>query len=112
MCSRSAASPVSRVGRSAEALELGLVRQLTNVRPDTGVKDSTSGDTTARDSSTTARDSSTSKAEKAKGQRGKLEAEQRELFEAIRDKYRADSIAKTEKAARDSLQRGSQTRHR
>jgi len=39
----------------------------------------------------------------AKGQRGALEAEQRELFDAVRDKLRADSIAKALKKEHDSL---------
>ena len=40
---------------------------------------------------------------KAQGQRGRLEQEQRELFEAIRDRVRADSIARADRLLRDSL---------
>jgi hypothetical protein len=61
-------------------LDGGLVRQLTDVRTGSAPKDST-----------------------AEGQRGELEREQRSLFEAIRDRLRADSIAKAEQRARDSL---------
>jgi len=37
------------------------------------------------------------------GQRGRLEQQQRDLFEAIRDRIRADSIAKAERKVRESL---------
>ena len=40
---------------------------------------------------------------KAQGQRGRLEQQQRDLFEAIRDRVRADSIARAERLLRDSL---------
>ena len=41
--------------------------------------------------------------EKATGQRGALEAQQRELLDAVRDEIHLDSLRKTEKAQRDSL---------
>ncbi len=63
------------------ALDGGLVRQLTDIRPgprpDTG--------------------------KTAVGQRGALEAQQRQLLAAVRDQLRRDSIAKAERATRDSL---------
>jgi len=40
---------------------------------------------------------------KAAGQRGRLEQQQRELFDAVRDRIRADSIARAERALRDTL---------
>ncbi len=40
---------------------------------------------------------------KAEGQRGRLEQQQRELFQAVRDRIRADSIARAERLQRDSL---------
>ena len=40
---------------------------------------------------------------KAEGQRGRLEQQQRDLFEAVRDRIRADSIARAERLQRDSL---------
>ena len=39
----------------------------------------------------------------AQGQRGRLEQQQRDLFEAVRDRIRADSIARAERLRRDSL---------
>ena len=59
----------------------GLVRQLTDVRTGPAPKDSA----------------------KAEGQRGNLEAQQRELFDVVRDRLRADSIRKAEQKARDSV---------
>lgn len=44
---------------------------------------------------------------RATGQRGRLEQQQRDLFEAIRDRVRADSIAKAER--KDSASRGLKT---
>ena len=61
-------------------LASGLLRQLTDVRTGPAPRD----DTTAA------------------GQRGVLAAQQRELLEAVRDRLRADSIAKAERARRDS----------
>jgi dipeptidyl aminopeptidase/acylaminoacyl peptidase len=58
----------------------GFVRQLTDVRSGPAPVDSAP----------------------PKGQRGFLEAQQRELFESVRDRVRRDSIAKAEEAARDS----------
>jgi dipeptidyl aminopeptidase/acylaminoacyl peptidase len=40
---------------------------------------------------------------KALGQRGRLEQQQRDLFESVRDRIRADSIARAERLQRDSL---------
>jgi len=40
---------------------------------------------------------------KAQGQRGRLEQQQRDLFESVRDRIRADSIARAERLLRDSL---------
>jgi len=40
---------------------------------------------------------------KAQGQRGRLEQQQRELFESVRDRIRADSLARAERLLRDSL---------
>jgi hypothetical protein len=40
---------------------------------------------------------------KAVGQRGRLEQQQRDLFESMRDRVRADSIARAERLLRDSL---------
>ena len=59
----------------------GLVRQLTDVRP---------GPAPRTDSARA-------------GQRGLLERQQRELLGAVRDRLRADSIAKAEQAWRDSM---------
>src|SRR5688500_14399389 len=61
-------------------LASGLLRQLTDVR---------TGPAPREDST-------------AAGQRGVLAAQQRELLEAVRDRLRADSIAKAERARRDS----------
>jgi dipeptidyl aminopeptidase/acylaminoacyl peptidase len=57
----------------------GLTRQLTDVRPGPAPRDSA----------------------KAQGQRATLEAQQRELFDAVRDRLRADSIAAAERKARE-----------
>ena len=62
-------------------LTTGFLRQLTDIRTGPAPTDSA----------------------KAQGQRGRLEQQQRDLFEAIRDQVRADSIAKAERALRDSL---------
>jgi hypothetical protein len=62
-------------------LDGGLVRQLTDVRPGPAPKDSA----------------------KAQGQRGTLEAQQRELFDVIRDRVRQDSIREAERKAREAL---------
>src|SRR5437763_7296604 len=59
----------------------GLLRQLTDIRQGPAPSDSA----------------------KAQGQRGRLEQQQRDLFEAIRDRVRADSIARAERLLRDSL---------
>jgi dipeptidyl aminopeptidase/acylaminoacyl peptidase len=40
---------------------------------------------------------------KAEGQRGRLEQQQRDLFQSVRDRIRADSIARAERLQRDSL---------
>jgi dipeptidyl aminopeptidase/acylaminoacyl peptidase len=40
---------------------------------------------------------------RAQGQRGRLEQQQRDLFESVRDRVRADSIARVERLQRDSL---------
>jgi dipeptidyl aminopeptidase/acylaminoacyl peptidase len=40
---------------------------------------------------------------KAEGQRGRLEQQQRDLFESVRDRIRADSIARAERRLRESL---------
>ncbi|MEA2765632.1 MAG: hypothetical protein QOK07_2036, partial [Gemmatimonadaceae bacterium] len=40
---------------------------------------------------------------KAVGQRGRLEQQQRDLFESVRDRIHADSIARAERLQRDSL---------
>jgi dipeptidyl aminopeptidase/acylaminoacyl peptidase len=40
---------------------------------------------------------------RAQGQRGRLEQQQRDLFESVRDRIRADSIARAERLQRDSL---------
>src|SRR2546423_11914828 len=62
-------------------LSSGLLRQLTDIRQGPAPTDSA----------------------RAQGQRGRLEQQQRELFEAIRDRIRADSIARAERLLRDSL---------
>ncbi|HEY4733195.1 MAG TPA: prolyl oligopeptidase family serine peptidase [Gemmatimonadaceae bacterium] len=59
----------------------GMLRQLTDIRQGPAPADST----------------------KAQGQRGRLEQQQRDLFESIRDRARADSIARAERLLRDSL---------
>ncbi|HEX2692451.1 MAG TPA: alpha/beta fold hydrolase [Gemmatimonadaceae bacterium] len=66
------------------ALDLsnGFLRQLTDIR---------TGPAPVTDSA------------KAQGQRGRLEQQQRDLLQAVRDKIRADSIARAERAERDSL---------
>ena len=60
-------------------LASGLTRQLTDVRAGPAPRDSA----------------------RAQGQRAALEAQQRELFEAVRDRLRADSIAAAERKARE-----------
>jgi dipeptidyl aminopeptidase/acylaminoacyl peptidase len=62
-------------------LDGGLVRQLTDVRAGPAPKDSA----------------------KAQGQRGNLEAQQRELFDVIRDRLKADSVRDAERKAREAL---------
>ncbi|HEU4643454.1 MAG TPA: prolyl oligopeptidase family serine peptidase [Gemmatimonadaceae bacterium] len=62
-------------------LDGGEVRQLTNIRPGPAPKDSAP----------------------AKGQRGALEAQQKALFEVIRDEYRTDSIHKADEKRHDAL---------
>ncbi|MFN2399873.1 MAG: prolyl oligopeptidase family serine peptidase [Gemmatimonadaceae bacterium] len=59
----------------------GFTRQLTDLRTGPAPRDSA----------------------KAEGQRAALETQQRTLLEAIRDRERSDSVAKAERAARDSL---------
>jgi dipeptidyl aminopeptidase/acylaminoacyl peptidase len=63
-------------------LASGFVRQLTDIRQ---------GPQPVTDSA------------KAVGQRGRLEQQQRDLFESVRDRIRADSIARAERLQRDSL---------
>jgi len=62
-------------------LSSGLLRQLTDIRQGPEPTDSA----------------------RAQGQRGRLEQQQRDLFEAVRDRIRADSIARAERLLRDSL---------
>jgi dipeptidyl aminopeptidase/acylaminoacyl peptidase len=62
-------------------LTSGFLRQLTDIRQGPAPADSA----------------------KPQGQRARLEQQQRDLFEAIRDRLRADSIARAERALRDSL---------
>jgi len=62
-------------------LSSGFLRQLTDIRPGPAPVDSA----------------------KAQGQRGRLEQQQRDLFESVRDRIRADSIARAERLQRDSL---------
>jgi dipeptidyl aminopeptidase/acylaminoacyl peptidase len=62
-------------------LSTGFLRQLTDIRSGPAPTDSA----------------------RAQGQRGRLEQQQRDLFEAVRDRLRADSIARAERAQRDSL---------
>ena len=59
----------------------GLLRQLTDIRQGPAPTDST----------------------RAQGQRGRLEQQQRDLFESVRDRIRADSISRAERLLRDSL---------
>ena len=59
----------------------GFLRQLTDIRQGPAPTDST----------------------KPQGQRGRLEQQQRDLFESVRDRIRADSIARAERLLRDSL---------
>src|SRR4051812_34984148 len=59
-------------------LASGFLRQLTDIRQGPAPTDSA----------------------KAQGQRGRLEEQQRDLFEAIRDRIRVDSIAKADRALR------------
>jgi dipeptidyl aminopeptidase/acylaminoacyl peptidase len=61
-------------------LARGLTRQLTDLRPGPAPRDSA----------------------QAQGQRAALEAQQRELFDAVRDRLRADSIATAERKAREA----------
>ena len=62
-------------------LSSGFLRQVTDIRPGPAPTDSA----------------------KAVGQRGRLEQQQRDLFESVRDRIRADSIARAERLQRDSL---------
>jgi dipeptidyl aminopeptidase/acylaminoacyl peptidase len=62
-------------------LSTGFLRQLTDIRPGPAPTDSA----------------------KAQGQRGRLEQQQRDLFESVRDRIRADSIARADRLLRDSL---------
>jgi dipeptidyl aminopeptidase/acylaminoacyl peptidase len=62
-------------------LSSGFLRQLTDIRQGPAPTDSA----------------------KAQGQRARLEQQQRDLFEAIRDRIRADSLTRAERALRDSL---------
>ena len=61
-------------------LDGGLIEQLTDIRPGPEPSDSA----------------------KATGQRGRLEQQQRDLFEVIRDRVRADSIRKAEQKETES----------
>ena len=62
-------------------ISTGFLRQLTDIRSGPAPTDSA----------------------RAQGQRGRLEQQQRDLFEAVRDRLRADSLARAERALRDSL---------
>ena len=62
-------------------LSTGMLRQLTDIR--TGPEPTDSA--------------------KAEGQRGRLEQQQRDLFESVRDRIRADSIARADRLLRESL---------
>jgi dipeptidyl aminopeptidase/acylaminoacyl peptidase len=62
-------------------LSTGFLRQITDIRQGPAPTDSAG----------------------AQGQRGRLEQQQRDLFEAVRDRVRADSIARAERLRRDSL---------
>ncbi|HEX6626317.1 MAG TPA: prolyl oligopeptidase family serine peptidase [Gemmatimonadaceae bacterium] len=59
----------------------GFLRQLTDIRQGSAPTDSA----------------------RAQGQRGRLEQQQRDLFESVRDRARTDSIARVERLLRDSL---------
>src|SRR4051812_12761496 len=59
----------------------GFLRQITDIRQGPAPSDSS----------------------RAQGQRGRLEQQQRDLFESVRDRLRADSIARAERLLRDSL---------
>ncbi len=65
----------------AISLSTGFLRQLTEIRSGPEPTDSA----------------------KAEGQRGRLEQQQRDLFEAVRDRIRSDSIARAERRLRESL---------
>jgi dipeptidyl aminopeptidase/acylaminoacyl peptidase len=65
----------------AMRLSDAFTRQLTDLRSGPAPKDSAS----------------------ATGQRGRLEAQQRDLFESVRDRLAADSIARAERKAREAL---------
>jgi dipeptidyl aminopeptidase/acylaminoacyl peptidase len=62
-------------------LSSGLLRQLTDIRQGPAPADSA----------------------RPAGQRGRLEQQQRDLFESVRDRLRSDSIARAERLLRDSL---------
>jgi dipeptidyl aminopeptidase/acylaminoacyl peptidase len=62
-------------------LSSGFLRQVTDIRQGPAPADSS----------------------RAQGQRGRLEQQQRDLLEAVRDRIRADSIARLERLQRDSL---------
>ncbi|HEY1952599.1 MAG TPA: prolyl oligopeptidase family serine peptidase [Gemmatimonadaceae bacterium] len=62
-------------------LASGFLRQLTDIRQGPAPADSAA----------------------AQGQRGRLEQQQRDLFDAIRDRLRADSLSRAERVLRDSL---------
>jgi hypothetical protein len=62
-------------------LAAGLTRQLTDLRAGPAPKDSA----------------------KATGQRGRLEQQQRDLFESVRDRLAADSVARAERKAREAV---------
>ena len=62
-------------------LSTGFLRQVTDIRQGPSPADSA----------------------KAEGQRGRLEQQQRDLFQAVRDRFRADSIARAERLQRDSV---------
>jgi dipeptidyl aminopeptidase/acylaminoacyl peptidase len=62
-------------------LATGFLRQMTDIRQGPAPSDSA----------------------KALGQRGRLEQQQRDLFESVRDRIRADSIVRVERLQRDSL---------
>jgi dipeptidyl aminopeptidase/acylaminoacyl peptidase len=62
-------------------LSTGFLRQVTDIRQGPAPSDSA----------------------RALGQRGRLEQQQRDLFESVRDRIRADSVARAERLQRDSL---------